>query len=194
MKKPTETKVCTVSLSADCILAIVKIIFGKIGNSSALFSDGIHSCADAFASLFVLLGAFGGKNAEKKIKSEKATVRFICLVLLLTGAAILISSLKNLLIRAEIPIPSGITLAASAFSLAVKETLFIFSRYASRKTGSVILSAQAWHHQSDALSCIGSFIGTAGAIMGIPVLDTVASTAISIMIIKTAFDIFRGKN
>ena len=35
--------------------------------------------------------------------------------------------------------------------------------------------ADAWHHRSDALSSIGSFIGILGARMGYPVLDPLAS-------------------
>lgn len=194
MKKLTESMVCTVSFLSDLVLAIVKLFFGKTGNSSALLSDGVHSCADAFASLFVLFGALGKKNCRKKEKSEKITVRFICLLLFLTGTSMLISSFKSIVTGADTDVPSGITLFASLFSLIIKEALFFFSRYASKKTGSLILSAQAWHHQSDALSCVGSFIGISGAIIGIPVLDSVASLVISIMIIKTAFDIFRGKN
>ena len=50
--------------------------------------------------------------------------------------------------------------------------------------------ADAWHHRSDALSSIGSFIGVLGARMGYPVLDPVASVVICLFIIKAAYDIF----
>lgn len=51
--------------------------------------------------------------------------------------------------------------------------------------------ADAWHHRSDALSSIGSFIGIMFARIGFPVMDSIASVAISVCIIKVAYDIFK---
>ena len=51
--------------------------------------------------------------------------------------------------------------------------------------------AEAWHHRSDALSSIGSFIGIFGARLGYPVLDPVASVVIACFILKVAYDIFK---
>ena len=51
--------------------------------------------------------------------------------------------------------------------------------------------ADAWHHRSDALSSIGSLIGIAGARLGFPILDPIASVIICIFILKVAIDIFR---
>ena len=50
--------------------------------------------------------------------------------------------------------------------------------------------ADAWHHRSDSLSSIGSFIGILGARFGYLVLDSIASIVISIFIIKAGMDIF----
>ena len=51
--------------------------------------------------------------------------------------------------------------------------------------------ADAWHHRSDALSSIGSFVGIFGARIGYPVLDPVASLVICVFIFKTAVSIFK---
>ena len=193
LRKITEKKACAVSLSADCLLAAIKLIFGKMANSTALFSDGVHSCADAVTSLVTMLGVLPDKNSAKKERAEKFTVRFICAALFVTGFSILIGALREIFTGAVDTIPSAFASCVSLFALLVKESLFLFSRYASRKTGSIVLMAQAWHHQSDALSCIGSFIGILGASLGMPMLDKAASIVISVMIIKTAVDILRGK-
>ena len=52
------------------------------------------------------------------------------------------------------------------------------------------MKADAWHHRSDALSSVGSFIGILGAKLGFPVLDPAASIVISIFILKAVYDIF----
>ena len=53
------------------------------------------------------------------------------------------------------------------------------------------LSADAWHHRSDALSSIGSFIGILGARMGYGIMDPLASVVICLMIIHASIGIFR---
>ncbi|MGN0062797.1 MAG: cation transporter, partial [Nocardioides sp.] len=44
---------------------------------------------------------------------------------------------------------------------------------------------------SDALSSVGALIGIAGARLGYPILDSVASLVICIFIVKAAVDIFK---
>ena len=51
--------------------------------------------------------------------------------------------------------------------------------------------ADAWHHRSDALSSIGSFVGVFGARLGFPILDPLACIVICFFILKAAIDIFR---
>jgi cation diffusion facilitator family transporter len=51
--------------------------------------------------------------------------------------------------------------------------------------------ADAWHHRSDALSSVGSFIGIFFARLGFPLADSAAGAIISVCIIKAAYDIFK---
>ena len=82
-------------------------------------------------------------------------------------------------------------LAAAVISILVKEGLFWYTRFAAKQINSISLMAEAWHHRSDALSSIGSFIGIFGARLGYPVLDPVASVVIACFILKVAYDIFK---
>lgn len=50
--------------------------------------------------------------------------------------------------------------------------------------------ADAWHHRSDALSSIGSFLGIFGARLGFPILDPIASIFICLAILKVCYQIF----
>ena len=51
--------------------------------------------------------------------------------------------------------------------------------------------ADAWHHRSDSVSSIGAFVGIFGAMIGFPVLDSIASVVICLFIEKAAIDIFK---
>ena len=51
--------------------------------------------------------------------------------------------------------------------------------------------ASAWDHRSDALSSVGALIGIAGARLGYPIMEPIASLIICAFILKAALDIFR---
>ena len=51
--------------------------------------------------------------------------------------------------------------------------------------------ADAWHHRSDALSSVGALLGIGGAMLGYPIMDSIASLVIFVFIAKAAFDIFK---
>lgn len=68
--------------------------------------------------------------------------------------------------------------------------MYWYTRGIAKKINSGALMADAWHHRSDSLSSIGSFIGILGARFGYLVLDSIASIVISIFIIKAGMDIF----
>ena len=86
-------------------------------------------------------------------------------------------------------VPKAIALAAAVFSIIGKEAMFWYTRHYARIIHSSAFMADAWHHRSDALSSIGSLIGIAGAMLGYPVMDSIASVVICLFILKVAYDI-----
>lgn len=87
-------------------------------------------------------------------------------------------------------VPGVIALAAAIISIIVKEVMYWYTRKIAKKINSGALMADAWHHRSDSLSSIGSFIGILGARFGYLILDSIASIVISLFIIKAGVDIF----
>ena len=79
----------------------------------------------------------------------------------------------------------------AVISIIVKEGMFWYTKKAAAKINSSALMADAWHHRSDALSSIGSFIGILGARMGYPALDPLASVVICLMIVYASYEIFK---
>lgn len=73
--------------------------------------------------------------------------------------------------QGKLVIPGALAMAAALISIAVKEGMYWYTRNAARKIDSAALMADAWHHRSDALSSVGSFVGVLGARMGFPILD-----------------------
>lgn len=69
--------------------------------------------------------------------------------------------------------------------------MFWYTRYYAKILNSAAFMADAWHHRSDAFSSIGSLIGIAGAMVGFPVLDCIASVIICLFILKVSYDILK---
>ena len=84
-----------------------------------------------------------------------------------------------------------LALIAAIVSIVGKGGMFAYTRYYARAIRSTALKAEAWHHLSDALSSVGALIGIGGAMLGVAVLEPIASIVICLMILKAAVDIFR---
>ncbi len=87
-------------------------------------------------------------------------------------------------------VPTTLPLIAAVLSIGVKEWMYWYTRNAGKKIDSPALIADAWHHRSDALSSIGSFIGILGAKLGLPWADSAASILICLLLTKVAYDVF----
>ena len=53
--------------------------------------------------------------------------------------------------------------------------MYWYTRHYARRLNSAALMANAWHHRSDALSSVGALIGIAGARLGYPIMEPIAS-------------------
>lgn len=184
------------SVAADCVLAAVKLGVGSVTGSHALISDGIHSCADIFSSLVVLFGSILSRGGTKRKippeKAESASLFILSFLLGTTGLFIGITGFCEIfgLPESEIHTPPAYALCVSLFALATKEIMFFVTMRTAKRENDDILSANAWHHQSDALSCLGSFGGIFMARLGFPKFDPIASMVICAFIMKTAAGIF----
>ena len=187
------------SIAVNLILSVFKLIAGIVAGSGAMISDGIHSASDVFSTFIVIIGVrISGKasDADHPYGHDRfECVASIILSILLgaTGLGIGMAGIEKLTggNYGALTIPGYLALAAAVISIIVKEGMYWYTRGAAKKINSGALMADAWHHRSDALSSIGSFVGILGARMGFPVLDPLASVVICIFIIKAAVDIFR---
>lgn len=203
MKKQTNesiaVRVSIMTIIGNALLSVFKFIAGIFGHSSAMISDAIHSFSDVLSTLIVIIGV---KIANKKEDNEHpyghermecVAALILAIMLGITGAGIGISACKMIMYQniETMPIPSVLALSAAIISILVKEGMFWYTKIAADKINSGALRADAWHHRSDAFSSVGSLIGIAGAQMGYPILDPLASIIICVFILKVAFDIFK---
>ena len=196
MDKKLANRVSVITIIVNLLLSLLKFIVGFIGKSQALISDAVHSASDVVSTIAVMFGVnMSAKQSDtdhpyghERIESIFSII--LAMMLFVTGIGIGISAVKIIISGADIEIPSKITLAAAAVSIAVKEWMYHYTKRTAKKINSSAMLADAWHHRSDALSSIGSLIGIGGALLGFKIFEPIASVVICIFIAKAAIDIF----
>ena len=191
-------KLSNVGIFGNVLLAAFKLVAGIVGNSGAMVSDAIHSMSDVFATLIAYIGVRMSQRQEDEEhpygheRLECVAALMLGLILAGTGLGIGYSGLRKLLFdREAIEIPTLLPLIASVISIIVKESMFCYTMYYAKRLDSAAFKADAWHHRSDALSSIGSFLGIGLAKLGWTIMDPIASLIICIFIFKVAYDISR---
>ncbi len=189
-----------VGIAGNIILSAFKLFAGIVGKSGAMISDAIHSLSDVFATFIAFLGVILSKKSadtehpygHERIECVASLI--LGIILLMTGCGIGMTGIKTVLAGnyEKLSVPHGIALAAALVSVAVKEGMYWYTRHYAKLLQSEAFMADAWHHRSDALSSVGSFIGIGGAMLGFPVMDSVASIVICLFILKVAYDILKN--
>ena len=196
-------KVTLVGSAGNVLLVIVKFIAGILGHSSAMVADAVHSLSDFLTDVVVLV--FVGVSARPQDTSHDyghgkfETLATLFISLALAGAAIGIivsGALKfaSWLEGAELPAPGKLALWVAILSIIVKELMYQYTARSGRKLESSALTANAWHHRSDALSSIGTAVGIGGAVLlggRWTVLDPLASIVVGAMLLGVAWKILR---
>ncbi len=197
-KVSAANRVSTVSIIINIILSAFKFAAGIFAHSTALVSDAVHSLSDVISTIAVIAGInIGERDADaghqyghERIESVFSIL--LAIVLFITGIGIGYSALKSVITNSYIhsETPGMLALIAAFVSIVVKEWMYHYTVRAAKKISSTALKADAWHHRSDALSSIGSFVGVLFARLGFPICDPIASIIICIFIAKAAWDIF----
>lgn len=189
------TKVSVVTMIANIILSIFKLIAGIFGKSSAMTADAVHSVSDVFTTIVVIIGlkiSSKGEDMEHPYgheRLESVCAKIISTVLILVGFTIGYKSAINLY-TGNVTIPGSIALWAAVVSIIVKEGMYWYTIVTARKIRSIAMEGDAWHHRSDAFSSVGTFLGILGARFGYTFLDPVAGIIVSILIIKVGVDLY----
>jgi len=191
-------KVTLVGSACNAALLVFKFVAGIVGHSSAMIADAVHSLSDFVTDLLVLVFVKISAKPQDKThdyghgKYETMASFLIALALMLAAGGIIFAGATKLVAwwgGAQLEAPGWLALWAALLSIVVKELLYQFTAYRGRSLDSPALTANAWHHRSDALSSIGAAIGIGGAILlgqRWVVLDPLASIVVGLMLVSVA--------
>lgn len=195
----TANRVSLITIIGNALLAVFKLTAGIFAHSSAMISDAVHSASDVFSTVVVIIGIkLSSKKPDKEHpygheRMECVAAILLAMVLFITGLGIGAHALQTILDGnyGELQLPGMFAFIAAVVSIVSKEAMYWYTRYHAKRIDSGALMADAWHHRSDALSSVGALIGIGGAMLGFPVLDSLASFVIFFFIVKSAYDVFK---
>lgn len=188
-------KVSINTIIINLLLGIFKISAGFLGHSTAMVADGFHTASDVATTILVIIGVkISSKAADSEHpygheKFEPIFGKLISIFLGLTGIMIGYQGLTALLGGIYIS-PTPIALIAALISIIIKEMMYWYTIKAARKIKSVSMKADAWHHRTDALSSIATFVGILGARQGLTFLDPLTAIIVCFFIIKISVNLY----
>ena len=196
-------KVTLIGSAVNAILIVLKFIAGFVGKSSAMVADAVHSLSDFISDVIVLVFVkIAGKPKDKTHdyghgKFETLATMIIGILLIIAGFGLLINGIDTVIrsLHGELlERPTMLALIVAVVSIASKEWLYRYTVSSGKKLNSQAVIANAWHHRSDAVSSLGTLIGISGAMfLGDKwrILDPIAAIVVSVLIIKSGYDIVK---
>ena len=190
-------KVMQKSMIVNILLAILKIVVGFIGKSSALIADGIHSFSDLITDVFAIIGSFlSRKPADEEHpfghgKIEYITSIIISIVILILGLYIIFSAQNR-----ELVMPSILVLVVTLFTILMKFLLSSYIIKMGKEYSSNILISSGNESRTDVYSSLVVLFSTMLMLMSdqIPILvysDMIASIIVGIFIIRIGYNLLR---
>jgi cation diffusion facilitator family transporter len=186
------------SIISSVLLALLKGYSGFAGHSDALIADAIESGTDVLASFLVLFGIYySTKPADDEHpyghgKAEALVTFGVVGILLISATLIAYNGIQHLSIEQEQP--ELFTIFVLIGIIIWKELSYRYVLSKGRKTNSLSLQADAWHHRSDAISSLIALFGISLSLLFGPAFskaDDWAAIAASLFIVYNAYIIFR---
>lgn len=196
-------KVTLTGSVVNALLIVLKFIAGFVGRSSAMVADAVHSLSDFISDIIVLVFVnIAGRPKDKGHdyghgKFETLATMIIGILLIGAGIGLMINGIETVIssLNGEtLERPTMLALVVAVVSIVSKEWLYHYTVRSGKKLDSQAVIANAWHHRSDAVSSLGTLVGIAGAMFlgdRWRILDPIAALGVSILIIKSGYDIVK---
>ncbi|MBQ6574912.1 MAG: cation transporter [Lachnospiraceae bacterium] len=190
------TQVSIVGIVVNILLGVVKFVFGSLTKSIAIVSDAVNNLTDSSSSIITIIGT---KLAAKKPtrehpfgygRIEYLTSIIISVMILITGAEMLMSSIKAIIHPEEVNY-SIASIAILAVTVVVKTILGSYFQKNGRDIQSDALIASGADAKNDALVSLITIASAAIFLLTGFSLDAIAGAVISAFILKTGFDILK---
>jgi cation diffusion facilitator family transporter len=194
-------KASWIAIIGNALLSLSKIVFGLLSGSLAVVSDGIDSATDIVTSLITLLTArIVAKPPDMGYpygyeRADTIAAKTLSFIIFFAGAQLGISTIVKIIGNHPQQLPSNLALYITGISIVGKFLLSRCLMRAGKKVQSPMLIVNAKNMQNDILISGAVLVGLLFTfILHLPILDSLTALAVSIWILKVAFDIFMQTN
>ena len=190
-----ENKAVIAAGACAFLLALVKFTAGLFSGSVAVLGSAIDSMLDFIVSLLNLFALRKSrKQADERFnfgytKLEALAALFECVIIVVAAGYIFYESVKKFS-EPNLEIDLGLSLGVMVFSVVVTLALVLFLNQISKKSGNLIIKADALHYKIDLFSNLAVIISLLiikfsgfvmiDAIFGIVISGYIAQSAISL--------------
>jgi cation diffusion facilitator family transporter len=148
------------------------LVSGLLGHSYALIADAVESFSDIISSAIVWGGlAVSAKPPDDEHpyghgKAEPLATLVVGSLLVAAAAGVIVQAVRSVVTPREPP--ELYTLAVLLVVVIIKEGLFRLASRVGHQIDSTAVSADAWHHRSDAITSVVAAVGISISIFGGP--------------------------
>lgn len=183
------------SIIGNTLLFGLKYWAGIVTGSIALIADAWHTLTDSVSSVVVIVSAYISKKPADEEhpfghgRADLVSSIIVGMLLIMIGFEFILKSIDQL--KSGTGVHFGtLAFVVTIVSILIKELMAQYAFWASRKTKSVILKADGWHHRTDALS---SIIVLVGIILGRYFwwIDGVLGIIVALLIFYAAYEILK---
>jgi len=178
-------------------LSTAKVLVGLFFNSSAVLADGVDTGTDVFTSLVTLVsGRISNRPPDETHpygheRAEAIAAKIVSFIVFYAGVSLFFTSVKRMIFGEHPQIQGVLPLLVTVLSMIVKTWLFLYKYRVGKKLNSSALIADALNMRNDILISSTVLFGVILSKVGLFWMDSIAALVVSIMIIRTAFNIFR---
>ena len=192
--KATKKSAVVVGLLGNIALFISKLIIGLITNSIAIISDALNSLTDIINSVVLFISVrVGSKSADKEhpfghYRSEPIGGLIVAVLTVVLGFELVRIAIDRFINKVA-PNFSTLMLLILLITIAVKASMYFYTKAAWKKTQSIALFAFMVDHRNDIWIAFGAIIGFIGVNYNLAFLDPLVGILIGLWIIKVGFGI-----
>jgi cation diffusion facilitator family transporter len=189
-------KAIALGACANLFLSLIKFTGGVFGNSIALVADAFHSLSDLITDVVVYFSHGVGQIPPDNNhpyghgRAETIGTTVVGLLIIVTGLGVVFEA-WDMMTQNIKKTPSWLAAIIAILSVFIKEGLYRYTRKVGEALNSPSLTANAWHHRTDAISSVAAFIGILGAWNGIAIMDPLAGGLVGLMVCKVGYDFSR---
>lgn len=182
-----------VTLSANIVLAVVKIFVAYFSNSIALYADAANSISDIIYSIMMVWGLWVSQKPAD-LSHPQGYSRFEPLVGLLVTISMGFAGFEaakaaiTRLFQGGTAIDPGLPALVLIISAVIKLGMYFYIRKLAKEAHSPALNTTAKDNLADVMASLTAFLGAGLSSFIHPILDPVAGVLVSIWIFLNAYE------